>query len=182
MHMRPVRLGLAPEALLGAGAGIQHRLEHAIAQRLRERPRQTGRGDAIEGERHRAAGNPQRSADRPVGGAASVLEPQDLSYASHRHPLGWHRLPRPSLVRDGQEAADPPSGRATATLKGWPTSHRNGRHHLGNGGRLHLGISGRVGTEIAPRPPHRSGRAAFPHPALPESAPRGQATSRSGAE
>ena len=29
-------------------------------------------------------------------------------------------------------------------------------------------LGGRVGTEIAPRPPHRSGRASFSHPAPPE--------------
>jgi hypothetical protein len=91
----PVRLGLAPHPLLAAGAGIEHRLEHAVAQRRRKWPRQAGRGDAIEGQRHRAAGDPQGSDDRPVGGAALVLEPQDLPYASHRHPLGWHPAPPP---------------------------------------------------------------------------------------
>src|SRR3954463_8952690 len=60
-----------------------------------------------------------------------MLQTQDLSYASHRYSLGWHRLPPPSLVRDEQEPADPSSDRATATRRvadfksGWPTSRRN---------------------------------------------------------
>src|SRR4051794_12766670 len=33
--------------------------------------------------------------------------------------------------------------------KEWPTSDRNGRHHLGISGRDHLGISGRLGPESA---------------------------------
>ena len=112
-------------------AGIEHRLQHALAQRLRQRPGKPRRGKTVEGERHGAAGNAERARDRPVAGTAGMLQAQDLAHTSHRHSLGWHRLPHPSLVRDGQEAADPPSGRATTTPRvadfksEWPTSRRN---------------------------------------------------------
>ena len=131
VDMGPVRLRLPPEALLAARAGIEHRLQHALAQRLRQRPGKPRRGKAFEGESHGAAGNAERARDRPVARTAGMLQAQDLAHASHRHSLGWHRLPRPSLVRDGQEAADPPSGRATTTPRvadftsEWPTSPRN---------------------------------------------------------
>jgi hypothetical protein len=46
-----------------------------------------------------------------------------------------------------------------------------GRHHPGIPGRNHPVIDGRVGTRIAPRPPHRSGLASFSHPAPPEFQP-----------
>src|SRR4051795_1627265 len=122
---------LPPETLPGAGAGIEHALEHAVAQRLRQRPGETRRGETLEREGHRAAGDAERSRDRPVARPAGMLQTQDLSYASHRYSLGWHRLPHPSLVRDEQEPADPSSDRATATRRvadfksGWPTSRRN---------------------------------------------------------
>ena len=83
MNVRPFRLGLAPRAALGAGAGIEHRLQHPLAQRRRQRPAKLRRGKAIEGHGHRAARNPQRSSNRPVCGTAFVLKAQDLSYASH---------------------------------------------------------------------------------------------------
>lgn len=38
MDVRPIRLGLAPQAALGAGAGIEHRLQHSLAQRCWQRP------------------------------------------------------------------------------------------------------------------------------------------------
>src|SRR3954452_13598170 len=131
MDTGPVRLPLPPETLPGAGAGIEHALEHAVAQRLRQRPGETRRGETLEREGHRAAGDAERSRDRPVARPAGMLQTQDLSYASHRYSLGWHRLPHPSLVRDEQEPADPSSDRATATRRvadfksGWPTSRRN---------------------------------------------------------
>ena len=133
VDMGPVRLRLPPEALLAARAGIEHRLQHALAQRLRQRPGKPRRGKTVEGESHGAAGNAERARDRPVAGTTGMLQAQDLAHASHRHSLGWHRLPHPSLVRDGQEAADPPSGRATTTPRvaefksEWPTSRRNRR-------------------------------------------------------
>ena len=131
VDMGPVRLRLPPEALLAAPAGIEHRLQHAFAQRLRQRPSKPRRSKTVEGESHGAAGNAERARDRPVAGTTGMLQAQDLAHASHRHSLGWHRLPHPSLVRDGQEAADPPSGRATTTQRvaefrsEWPTSRRN---------------------------------------------------------
>jgi hypothetical protein len=164
MHLRPVRLGLEAIALPAAIAGVEHGFQHAVTQRLGQRPCQAYRRQAIERKRHRAAGDAQRACDRPVTGAALVLEAHDLPYPSHRHSLGWHRLPRPSLVCDEQRAAHRPAVERSPPER-WPTSDRNGRHHVGKGGR--------VGTEITPRPPHRSGRAAFPHPALPEACPRG---------
>jgi hypothetical protein len=131
VHMGPVWLGLAPEALLGSSAGVEHCLQHALAQPVRPRPGEPGRGDALEGERNRAPGHAQGPRDRPVAGAACVLEAQDLPYTSHRHSLGWHRLPRPSLARDGQEeAASPPSGRAITP----------------KGGRLQIGMAD-IGSE-----------------------------------
>src|SRR5262249_33669358 len=52
---------------------------------------------AFEGERHRTARNAKRAGNPSFGHAALVLEAQDLSYSSHRHSLGWHRLPRLSI-------------------------------------------------------------------------------------
>src|SRR5713226_3788538 len=137
-----------PRTALGAGAGIEHRLQHSLTQRRRQRPAKLRRGKAIKGRGHRAARNPQRSSNRPVCGTAFVLEAQDLSYASHRHSLGWHRSPRSSFLRRAESRA-PPSGRAIATPQGWPTSNRNGRDQIGIGGRLHSGISGRLPPEYA---------------------------------
>ncbi len=148
MDVRPFRLGLASRAALGARAGIQHRLQHSLTQRRRQRPAKLRRGKAIEGHGHRAARNPQRSGNRSVRRTAFVLEAQDLSYASHRHSLGWHRSPRSSFLRRAESRA-PPSGRAIATPQGWPTSFRNGRDQIGTGGRLHSGISGRLHPEYA---------------------------------
>ncbi len=148
MDVRPFRLGLASRAALGAGAGIQHRLQHSLAQRCWQRPAKLRRRKAIEGHGHRAARNPQRSGNRSVRRTAFVLEAQDLSYASHRHSLGWHRSPRSSFLRRAESRA-PPSGRAIATPQGRPTSNRNGRDQIGIGGRLHSGISGRLPPEYA---------------------------------
>ena len=96
VDVRPVRFGFASRAALRAGASIKHRFQNPVAQRGRQRPAKFCRRQAIERHRHRAARNPQRSGDRPVCGTALVLEAQDLSYASHRHSLGWHRSPRSS--------------------------------------------------------------------------------------
>ena len=98
MDMGPIGLGLAPLALLAAVAGIQHRLQHAVGQRRRQRPAQPRRRDPLQGQRHGAARQAQRAGDRPVAGAALVLQAQDLAYASHRHSLGWHRSPRSSFL------------------------------------------------------------------------------------
>jgi len=117
MDIRPIRLGFAPGALLAAVAGIQHRLQHAVGQRHRQRPAQICRRNALQGQRDRAARDAQRSGDLPVAGAAFLFEPQDLAYSSHRHSLGWHRSPRSSWQRRAEHRA-PPSGRALATLSG----------------------------------------------------------------
>src|SRR5205823_2161095 len=130
MDMGPLRLGLAAGAALSAGASIEHCLQHSVAQRRRQWPAKLCRRQAIEGYRHRAARNPQRLGDRPLGGATLVLEAQDLSYTSHRHSLGWHRLPPPVIIVTSR-AILPPSGRAIATPRvagfklEWPTSNRN---------------------------------------------------------
>ena len=107
MDVRPIRLGLAPHAALTAGAGVEHRLQHPVAQRCRQRPAQRRRRKTVEGHRHCAARNPQRSGDRPVRRAAFMLETQDLAYPSHRHSLGWHRLPHSSWPRRAQEPSRP---------------------------------------------------------------------------
>ena len=38
IDMGPIRLGLAPRATLGAGASIEHRLQHSVGQRCRQWP------------------------------------------------------------------------------------------------------------------------------------------------
>ena len=131
MDVRPIRLGLAPHAALTAGAGVEHRLQHPVAQRCRQRPAQRRRRKTVEGHRHCAARNPQRSGDRPVRRAAFMLETQDLAYPSHRHSLGWHRLPHSSWPRRAQEPSRPAVERSpplpgVADFKSeWPSSNRN---------------------------------------------------------
>ena len=117
MDIGPIGLGLAPCALLVAMAGIQHRLEHPVGQRRRQRPAQIRRRGTLHGQRDGAAREAQRSGDLPVAGAAFVLEAQDLAYSSHRHSLGWHRSPTRRFQRRAERRA-PPSGRALATLPG----------------------------------------------------------------
>jgi len=156
MDMCPIRLGFATPALRRAGAGVQHRFQHAVRQCCRQRPgKPRGRG-AFEGESHRAAGDPERASNRPFGRATLVFEAQDLSHTSHRHFLGWHRLPRPSFPTTSRKAAPRPAGRATTPpLERWPTSNRNGRDQIGIGGRLRSGISGRLAPESASSSPQR---------------------------
>jgi hypothetical protein len=135
--MGPVRLGLAPRAAVAAGAGIEHRLQNSVAQRCRQRPAKLRRRQAIEGYSHHAARNPQRSGDRPVGRAALLLEARDLSYASHRHSLGWHRSP-PVMIMTSKGAspaqwssdrhprvAEFKSESPSSNRNRWPTSFRN---------------------------------------------------------
>ena len=86
MHLRPVRLALPTTALPAAVAGVEQGFQHAVAQRLRQRPCQARRRHAIERQRHRAARDAQRARHRPVGGAALVLEAQDLPL----HPRQRH--------------------------------------------------------------------------------------------
>jgi hypothetical protein len=59
VDMGPIGLGLAPRALLAAVSGIQHRLQHAVGQRRRQRPAQARRRDTLQGQRHRAARDAQ---------------------------------------------------------------------------------------------------------------------------
>src|ERR1700757_2791086 len=99
MDMRTIRFGFATQALQRASAGIQHRFQHSVRQRCWQRPGKLGSRRALDGERHRAARDANRSGNRSLGRATLVLEAQDLSYTSHRHSLGWHRLPRPSFPR-----------------------------------------------------------------------------------
>jgi hypothetical protein len=96
-----------------------------------------GRSDSIVMSRQRdgAARDAQRPGDLTVGGATFVFEPQDLSYSSHRHPLGWHRSPA-RHCRDEQSAEHRPTVGRLPPLQGWPTSNRNGRDQIRIGGRL----------------------------------------------
>ena len=55
MHVGPIGLGLAPCALLTAVTGIQHCLQHAVAQRRRQRPAQARRPDPLQGHGDGAA-------------------------------------------------------------------------------------------------------------------------------
>ena len=56
------------------------------------------------------ASHADRARDRSFGGAPFVLETQDLAYPSHRHSLGWHRLPPPVTVTTSIE---PPANRTS---------------------------------------------------------------------
>jgi superfamily II DNA/RNA helicase len=151
-----IAAGQESETLQFIEGGLVYRLPWAMEA---IRVRAAANGDSVAGSGQRssaaarrsrvaAARNPQRSSNRPVCGTAFVLEAQDLSYASHRHSLGWHRSPRSSFLRRAESRALP-SGRAIATPQGWPTSNRNGRDQIGIGGRLHSGISGRLPPEYA---------------------------------
>jgi hypothetical protein len=122
-----MRFGFATQAVQRARAGIQHRFQYSVGQRCWQRPGKLGSRRALDGECHRAARDANRSGNRSLGRATLVLEAQDLSYTSHRHSLGWHRLPRPSFPHHEQKAAPSPSGRPTA-----PPS---------KGGRLQIGMA-----------------------------------------
>src|SRR5487761_419283 len=131
MDVGPIGFGFAPRALLAAMAGIQHRLQHPVAHRRRQRPAQPRRRGALQAQRDGAARQAQRPRDLPVAGAALVLQAQNLSYATHRHSLGWHRSPRSSLA-DKQSAEHRPAVERLPPLLGvadfkseWPRSNRN---------------------------------------------------------
>ena len=132
VHLDPVGLGLAPLPRHRPGAGEQQRLQRPVREPLRQGPSQPSRHHPVQAEPRRAARHPHRARNRPVGGARLLLQPQDLSYASHRHSLGWHRPPLASCAKGTRL---PPSGRATThPRKGvadfrseWPTSSRNYR-------------------------------------------------------
>ena len=125
VDMGPIRLGLATRSLGTAGAGIQHRLQRPVAQCRRQRPAKLRGGNPLEGERDGAARHPDRARNGSLGGAAFVLEAQNLAYPSHRHSLGWHRLPRSSRSRRAQSR--PAQRSSDHHPPGWPTSNRNGR-------------------------------------------------------
>src|SRR5262249_54871625 len=55
-----------------------------------------------------------------------------------------HRSPRRAKGR-----SSPHRSSDSTTLRGWPTSNRNGRDQIGIGGRLDSGISGRLAPESA---------------------------------
>jgi hypothetical protein len=132
MDVRPIRFGFATQALQRASAGIQHRFQHSVGQHCWQRPGKLGSRRALEGERHRAAGDANRSGYRSLARATLVFEAQDLSYTSHRYSLGWHRLPRPSfpttskrpLLRPAVERRPHPS-RVADFKSEWPRSNRN---------------------------------------------------------
>ena len=125
MDVGPIGLGLAPLALLAAVAGIQHRLQHPVGQRRRQRPAQARRRGPLQGQRDGAARQAQRAGDLPVAGAAFVLQAQDLAYASHRHSLGWHRSP----------------ARHCLTSRAPSTAQRSSACHPSRGGRLQIGMA-----------------------------------------
>src|SRR5215471_7916510 len=132
MDVRPIRFGFATQALQRASASVQHRFHHSVRQRCRQRPGKLGSRRALDGERHRAARDANRSGNRSLGRATLILEAQDLSYTSHRHSLGWHRLPRSSfpttskrpLLRPAVERRPHPS-RVADFKSEWPRSNRN---------------------------------------------------------
>ena len=130
MDIDPIGLGLAPRALLAAVAGIQHRLQHAIGQRRRQRPAQPRCGGALQAQPDGAARQAQRPGNLPVARPA-VLQAQDLAYASHRHSLGWHRSPRSSFLTSRAPCAAQRSSAChpfpgVADFKSeWPRSNRN---------------------------------------------------------
>src|SRR3954454_25362523 len=128
MHMSPIGLRLAPAARLPPGAREQHRLEHAIAEHVGQRPAQSGCRRALYVERDRRARDADRPSNRSVGSAAGMLQPQDLSDTSHRHSLGWHRV----LLVETRRPAALTSGRAITTSQG---------------GRLHLGAVADIKSE-----------------------------------
>src|SRR5262249_5431136 len=101
----------------------------------------------LQGHRHGAACQTERSGDLPVARPA-VLQAQDLAYASHRHSLGWHRSPRSSFLTSRAPSTRPAVERLPPS-QGWPTSNRNGRDQIGISGRLHSGIGGRLPPEYA---------------------------------
>jgi len=111
--MGPIGLAPAPAAGPGSGAGEQHRLEHAVGERLRQGPGQAGSRSPFERKGDGGARDADGTGDRPVGGPTGVLEAQDLSETSHRHSLGWHRV----LLVKARRSAVQPSSRAIATHK-----------------------------------------------------------------
>jgi hypothetical protein len=148
MDVRPIRLGLAPHAALAAGAGIEHRLQHPVAQRCRQRPMKLRRRKPIEGHGYRAARNPQRSAIARSVAPHSCLRRR----ISRTRRIDTLSAGIGSPTRHGfDEHRSPPAQRSSDRhpFPGWPTSNRNGRVQIGIGGRLHSGISGRLAPESA---------------------------------
>ena len=129
MDGQPIRLGLAPRAGRAAGAGEQQRFQRRFAERRRQRPAEPGRRSARQVVTHGAARYTRAARDRPVAGAALMLQAENLSDTTHRRSLGWHRLP-PSLTRDGSLCGQPQAERPPP-----------------QGGRLQIGIDGRFRSE-----------------------------------
>jgi hypothetical protein len=103
--------------------GCHGRFQHTVAQRRRQRPAQTRCRDALQGRRHPAARDAQRSGDRPVGCTTCMLAAQDLPYSSHRHSLGWHRSPRSLLSRRAERRAPPRRSSAVTPFAAEASDH-----------------------------------------------------------
>ena len=140
MDLGPIRLGLAPLALPAS----RRRRTAALPARGRSASPATA-----------SSGRPPRPAP---GSARTVLRARLSERAIGRSlapPSCFRRrisrtrridtlsagIGPPLVVPDEQSAVHRPAVERLPPPRGWPTSDRNGRHHIGISGRLHPGIA-----------------------------------------
>jgi len=126
MDVGPIRLGLAPRALLPAVAGIQHRLQHAVAQRRRS------------GQRRPAAATRSKVSATVL---RAMLRDRAIARSVAPHFVLEAQESRVTRRIDTLSAGIGPSALVVATSRAPSTAQRSSARHPSRGGRLQIGMA-----------------------------------------